>query len=340
MSVAVVIPCYRTKQLAVPVVAATAPLADAVYVVDDCCPDGTADILRARGLPANVRLIVNERNLGVGGATIAGYRAALADGHEIVVKLDGDGQMDPSLIPYLVEPIVRGDADYAKGNRFFNVDDVRAMPRHRLFGNAGLSFLTKLASGYWNIFDPTNGFTAIHARLLERLSLDRIDSRYFFESDMLFRLGTMRAAVVDVPMAAKYGEETSNLRARRAVLPFLGKNLRNFFKRLFYNYVLRDFSVGSVQLLLFALLLPLGLIFSGYFWWQSARTGVAATSGEVMIAALPLIVAVQLLLAFLAYDVESTPRRAIHRNLKPLAKSKPGPVGEREAEPVSQRRSA
>jgi dolichol-phosphate mannosyltransferase len=319
VSVAIVIPCYRVTGHIEAVVLDAVRFADAVYIVDDCCPDGTAALLRERSLPASARLLCNQVNLGVGGATIAGYRAALADGHDIIVKLDGDGQMDPNLIPYLIEPIVAGNADYTKGNRFFNVQDVQAMPLHRLIGNAGLSFLTKLASGYWTIFDPTNGFTAIHARVLERLALDRIAQRYFFESDMLFRLGTMRAHVVDVPMPAQYGNEVSNLRVRSTVLPFLWCNLRNFGKRLFYNYFLRDFSVASVQLLLIALLLPLGIGFGLFFWWRSYESGVAATSGEVMLAALPLIVAVQLILSFLAYDVESAPRRALHRLLQPLS---------------------
>lgn len=318
MSVAVVIPCYRVKRHIEDVLRDALSYADAVYVVDDQCPERTADFVEQLPVNGQVTIVRNPRNLGVGGATIAGYRTALADRHDIIVKMDGDGQMDASMIPYLIEPIVAGDADYTKGNRFFNLEDVQAMPKHRLAGNAGLSFLTKLASGYWNIFDPTNGFTAIHARVVERIALDRVATRYFFESDMLFRLGTMRAAVIDVPMVARYGEEVSNLRVRSTFLPFLGKNVKNFCKRLFYNYFLRDFSVASVQLLLMLLLIPLGLGLGIFFWWRSFAVGQAATSGEVMLAALPLIVSVQLFLAFIAYDVESTPRRAIHRTLQPL----------------------
>jgi glycosyltransferase involved in cell wall biosynthesis len=298
--------------------------ADAVFVVDDCCPEGTVDFLRGRELPPNVRLLATERNRGVGGATIAGYEAALAEDYDIIVKVDGDGQMDPGLIPYLIAPIVDGQADYAKGNRFFNIQDVKSMPAARLIGNAGLSFLTKLASGYWGIFDPTNGFTAIHARLLERLPLERISERYFFESDMLFRLSTIRAHVVDVPMPAVYGGEPSSLKVGRVLLPFLFRNLRNFLKRIFYNYFLRDFSVASVNLLLSAVLILLGAFLGCLFWYRSWTSGVPATSGEVMLAALPLIVAIQLMLACFSYDVESTPRTALHPTLRPLER-KPGP---------------
>lgn len=319
MRVAIVMPCYRVREHIQPVLAEASRVADAVFVVDDCCPEGTGDFLRNHGVPQNVRLLSNGTNRGVGGATIAGYRAALAENFDIIVKVDGDGQMDPGLISYLIAPIVEGQADYAKGNRFFNIEDVKAMPAARLIGNAGLSFLTKLASGYWGIFDPANGFTAIHARVLERLPLDRIAERYFFESDMLFRLSTIRAHVVDVPMPAVYGGEPSSLKIGRALLPFFFRNLRNLGKRVFYNYFLRDFSVASVNLLLAAILIPAGVIFGCFFWYRSWFSGVPATSGEVMLAALPLIVAIQLLLACLAYDVESTPRTALHPKLRPLA---------------------
>jgi dolichol-phosphate mannosyltransferase len=168
-SIAVIVPCYKVRRQVEPVLLEASRYADAVYAVDDCCPEGTGAFLQGCSLPKNVTVLVNSANRGVGGATIAGYRAALRDGHDIMVKVDGDGQMDPTLIPYIVAPIARGQADYSKGNRFFNIQDVKQMPAARLVGNAGLSFLTKLASGYWTIFDPTNGFTAIHARILERL---------------------------------------------------------------------------------------------------------------------------------------------------------------------------
>ena len=138
----------------------------------------------------------------------------------VVVKVDGDGQMDPRLIPSFVYPILRGEADYTKGNRFFDLESVRTMPRFRLLGNAILSFMTKLSSGYWNLFDPTNGFTAIHTDVARHLPFDKISRRYFFETDILFRLNTLRAVVVDVPMEAKYGDEVSNLKISKIVLEF------------------------------------------------------------------------------------------------------------------------
>lgn len=316
--VAAVIPCHRVRRQIRNVVENSALYVDVIYLVDDCCPENTADYVESLR-PDNVRILRTGRNLGVGGATMTGYKAALADSCDIIVKIDGDGQMEPSLIPYLIAPIVDGDADYTKGNRFFNIQDVRGMPPGRLLGNAALSFLTKLASGYWTIFDPTNGFTAIHARVLERLPLARISQRYFFESDMLFRLGTIRAHVVDVPMNAVYGDERSGLKPAKVIVPFFFKNVANTLKRIFYNYFLRDFSAASANLLVVAFMTPLGIIFGVFFWLRSLKTGVPATSGEVMIAALPLIIAIQMFLSFLSFDVESTPKRAIHPLLRPLS---------------------
>jgi dolichol-phosphate mannosyltransferase len=232
----------------------------------------------------------------------------LERGADVVVKIDSDGQMDPALLPAIIEPIVRGHADYVKGNRFFNVDDVQSMPAHRIFGNACLSFLTKLSSGYWNIFDPTNGYTAIHSVALSRLPLAKIDERFFFESDMLFRLNLAGAVVVDMPMQASYGDERSNLRVRKVVWPFLSKNIRNFAKRILYSYFLRSVNVGSLELVLGVILLAFGTWFGAMHWIASIASGIPATAGTVMVASLPIIIGVQMLLGFLAFDFQAVPR--------------------------------
>jgi hypothetical protein len=247
-------------------------------------------------------------NEGVGGAVMHGYRVALAHGADIVVKIDSDGQMDPKLLPQIVHPIVTGHADYTKGNRFFTIEDVRSMPKLRVFGNATLSFLTKLSSGYWNIFDPTNGYTAIHRIALTMLPLDKIDRRFFFESDMLFRLNIAGAVVMDVPMRATYAGEDSNLKISRVFLPFLLKNLRNFFKRLFYRYFLRDMNIGSLELLVGTALLVFGLVFGATQWVSAASVGREASAGTVMLAGLPVLVGVQMILGFLAFDFMAVPK--------------------------------
>ena len=246
---------------------------------------------------------------------MTGYKAALEQGADIVVKMDGDGQMDPAALPQLVAPILRGQADYAKGNRFYDLAQIGRMPRMRILGNAVLSFLNKISSGYWDLFDPTNGYTAIHARVLAQLPLRKISRRYFFESDMLFRLNIARAVVADVPMDARYGTETSNLRINRVLFDFGFKHLRNTFKRVFYNYFLRDLSLASLELVAGLGFVAAGTLLGAAFWIESARSGVTASAGSVMLVALQVIVGIQLILGFLAYDIASTPRRVLHRLL-------------------------
>lgn len=305
--VAVVIPAYRAREHILHVLDGIGPEVDVIFVVDDACPDGSGDLVKADCTDPRVRVIHRESNGGVGAAVKTGYRAALADGCTVVVKVDGDGQMDPALIPRFIRPILSSAADYAKGNRFFNPEDVRGMPRGRLLGNAVLSFMTKASTGYWHLFDPTNGYTAIHAKALRLIPLDKVANRYFFETDMLFRLATVRAVVRDVPMAAFYGDETSGLRIRSIIGPFLLGHLRAFFKRILYNYFLRSFSVASLELLLALPLLLFGFVYGITTWAGAAAQGLAATSGQVMIASLPIIVGVQLLLSFVQFDIASTP---------------------------------
>lgn len=310
--IGVVIPCYRVRDQILSVLASIGAEVGAIYVVDDACPDFSGRFVQERVQDPRVRVLFRPENGGVGAAVMTGYRAALADGCDVVVKIDGDGQMDPKRLSRFVLPILEGRADYTKGNRFFNPVDVQGMPPLRLFGNTVLSFMTKLSSGYWTLFDPTNGYTAIHARLLAHLPLERIATRYFFESDMLFRLGTLRAVVLDIPMPARYADEKSQLRIP-AVLPgFLAGNARNFCKRLVYNYFLRDFSIASVNFIAGLLLIAFGVLFGSWHWLANARNGVVTTSGTVMLAALPVILGLQLLLSFLSYDIAATPSRPVH----------------------------
>jgi glycosyltransferase involved in cell wall biosynthesis len=312
-AIAVVIPCYRVTRHILGVLAAIGPEVARIYVVDDCCPERSGALVRAECRDPRVVVLEHADNQGVGGAVISGYRAALADGARVIVKLDGDGQMDAALIPAFVAPILAGEADYTKGNRFFNLERIAAMPRVRLFGNAVLSLLTKLSSGYWDLFDPANGYTAIHADAARYLPLDKISRSYFFETDMLFRLNTLGAVVVDVPMDAHYGDEISNLKVSRIATEFAAKHLRNFLKRLFYNYYLRSMSLASIELPLGLALVAFGAIYGAAHWLESARHDVATPAGTVMVAALPVIMGVQLVLAFLAYDIASVPRRPLHK---------------------------
>jgi glycosyltransferase involved in cell wall biosynthesis len=306
--IAVIIPCFRVTRHILDVIAGIGPEVWRIYVVDDACPDGSGRLVGEKCSDERVRIIFHKTNQGVGGAVITGYMAALDDEADVMVKIDGDGQMDPSLISYFVTPLLSGEADYTKGNRFFDIEKVRQMPGVRIFGNAVLSFMAKLSTGYWNLFDPTNGYTAIHACAASILPYDRISRRYFFETDMLFRLNTLCAVVVDIPMDARYGDEVSNLKIKSIIGEFLVKHLHNFWKRIFYNYYLRDLSIASIELPIGILMMVLGVLFGGYKWFWAAMHHTSTPAGTVMFAALPIILGLQLVLAFLGYDISRVPK--------------------------------
>ena len=313
--IAVVIPCYRVHQQILGVLAAIGPECDAIYVIDDGCPEHSGALVEAECHDPRVRVIHHDRNQGVGAATLTGYRAAIADGAELIVRLDGDGQMDPALIPRLVQPILDGEADYTKGNRFFDLDGIRPMPAIRLFGNSLLSFASKLSSGYWDIFDPNNGFTAIHAAVIRQIPMEKLSQGWFFESDLLFRLGIVRAVVRDVPMPARYGDESSSLVVRRVIGEFARKHLVNTVKRILYNYYLRNFNIASIEIALGLVFVFAGTWFGATRWAAGSQVGVPSTSGTVMLAALPVIVGVQFVLAFLNYDLQNIPKHVLHKRL-------------------------
>lgn len=311
-SIAVIIPSFRVTRHIMQVLAAIGPEVERIYVVDDKCPDGSGALVQRECSDPRVSVIFHPENRGVGGAVMSGYQAAIADGMTVMVKIDGDGQMDPALIPAFVAPILSGDADYTKGNRFFDLEQIGSMPPLRLFGNAVLSLMCKLSSGYWDLFDPTNGYTALHAATARHLPFGKISQRYFFETDMLFRLNTFSARVIDVPMDARYGDEVSNLKISKIATEFLAKHVRNFSKRLFYKYYLRDMSLASIELPLGLIMLVWGVTFGGVQWFNSAQSGVETPAGTVMLSAMPILMGIQLILAFLAYDISSVPRRAMH----------------------------
>ena len=313
--IGVVIPCYRVGHVVLDVIAEIGPDVHSIYCIDDCCPEQTGNMIASEATDPRVRVIRHARNTGVGGAMRTGYKAALADGMDIVVKIDGDGQMPPVMLPRIVAPILAGEADYVKGNRFFSIDQVHGMPAVRIFGNAVLSFASKLSSGYWSLFDPTNGYTAIHAAVLAQIPLDRVADRYFFESDMLFRLNVVRARIVDVPMPAVYGDERSSLVISRVILPFTGGHLRNLATRIFYNNFLRDFHIASLELLLGTVAVLFGAIYGASVWISNDARGLITPPGEVMIAALPILTGIQLLLAFLNFDIRAEPARAVYPGL-------------------------
>lgn len=307
-----VIPCFRETAKILDVLAAIGKEVNLIYVVDDACPDKTGAYVKDNCRDKRVEVLFHDRNKGVGGATMTGYRQALEDGAEIIIKVDGDGQMDPSLIPDLVAPILAGEADYVKGNRFYNLDGLSEMPNVRILGNLLLSFASKISSGYWNIFDPTNGFTALHANAAEKLPFQKINEGFFFESDMLFRLNLIHAVVVDLPMPARYGDEESSLKISGVIFSFATKHFINCLKRIFYAYFIRDFGLASIELVFGKLLMLFGLLFGLYSWYESSVTNIPATAGTVLLAALPIILGFQLLLQFLNFDTKNIPTKPLN----------------------------
>jgi len=314
--VAVVIPCYRVRNHILDVLDRIGPEVSIIYVVDDACPEDSGGYALQNCSDTRVRLIRNLSNQGVGGAVMTGYKAALLDRVDVVVKIDGDGQMDPHLIPAFIGPILSGEADYTKGNRFFDLEGVRTMPKLRLLGNALLSFMTKLSSGYWDLFDPTNGYTAIHTDVASHLHFAKISRRYFFETDMLFRLNTLRAVVIDVPMDAIYSNEVSNLKISRIFGEFFFKHCKNFGKRIFYNYYLRDLSLASIELPIGVVFLLFGEIYGLSHWLDSAQHNKETPTGMIMLSAMTILVGLQLVLGFFSYDISAVPRRALHPVLR------------------------
>jgi dolichol-phosphate mannosyltransferase len=308
MIVGVVVPAYKVTSHIGAVLAQIGPEVARIFVVDDCCPEGSGRYVEESSQDPRVEVIFQTRNQGVGGATIAGYKAALRWGCDIVVKVDGDGQMDPRLISGLIAPIQRGAADYCKGNRFYDIERLQAMPPVRLFGNSVLSFINKATSGYWDLMDPTNGFTAIHRVALSRLPLDKLEHRYFFESDMLFRLNTIGAVVLDWPMKACYGDEESSLSIRRVLFSFPQKYCVRVVKRVLYKYFLRGFSMCTVHLVMGLMLFSFGLGFGLTMWAYYGSMGHAAPTGTIMLAVLPFILGFQLLLSAVNFDVMDIPR--------------------------------
>jgi len=302
----VVIPAYNVAPRIVAVLKSVPDFVDAITVVDDASRDGTADAARAAGDP-RVQVLRHDVNRGVGAAMVTGFADALASGDGIVVKMDGDGQMDPAMLPRLLDPIVEGRCGYAKGNRFLFARELAAMPRHRLVGNFSLTFLTKLASGYWHVFDPQNGYVAIASSALRLLELHRLSRRWFFENDMLINLNVFNVPVADVAIPARYGDERSSMSIGRVLVSFPFHLFRGYWSRFYRKYVLRDFSPVALFMLAGIPLLLFGICFGGYTWVQSWRLNRFASTGTVMLSVLPFIVGFQLVLQALVLEMRESP---------------------------------
>jgi glycosyltransferase involved in cell wall biosynthesis len=305
--VAVAVPAYNEERFVVSVIQTIPAFVDHIVVVDDCSKDGTYNAV-SNALDGRTQLLSSSQNQGVGGATVLGYKKALDCGADILVKMDADGQMRPEYLEKLITPLIDDGYSYAKGNRFLVPEFLPEMPKHRLLGNVILTFMTKLASGYWHIFDPQNGYTAIRSDALKRIDLTRLHKRFFFENDMLYQLNLSNARVADVPIPARYGNEDSSLSIFQTAVTFPFLLFRRFISRVGHKYVMRDFSPIALFLILGSLLFAWGFVFGAYAWVRSIVTGDLTSVGTVMVSVLPLILGFQLILQALVLDIAETPK--------------------------------
>lgn len=305
--VAVVIPAYNAARHIARVVSGIPSFIDHIIVVEDGGTDDTGKILQELIEP-RLTVVHHAVNQGVGGAMVSGFRAAMEHLADIVVKMDADGQMDPAFLPHLLDPLVSEDYAYTKGNRFLCEEHLRTMPRIRLAGNFVLTFLSKLASGYWHVFDPANGYIAIDMAMVGKLPLQRLARGYFFETDMLIQLNVFRARVKEVPVPSRYGDERSSMHLGRVMVTFPLYLLKGFWFRIYERHVLREFSPVAVFWMLGSLLLSWGTGFGAYTWLKSYLTGQVSTTGTVMLSVLPFILGFQLVLQAILIEIQESPR--------------------------------
>jgi glycosyltransferase involved in cell wall biosynthesis len=311
MRIGVVVPALNEEVLIVPTLASMPGFVDRVYAVDDGSSDGTlARMNEAAERDPRITVIRHLMNGGVGASIVDGYRACLEDGVDVAVVMAGDNQMDPMWIGTLVDPIVEGRADYTKGNRLVNSQYVKGMSAWRLVGNAVLSFLTKISSGYWGMVDPQNGYTAISRRALESIELDDVYPGYGYCNDLLVRLNVHSFRVLDVPVPAKYGAEKSKIKYSRYIVRVSGLLLRNFFWRIRMKYLVLGMSPIFFLYVAGLMLTPLG---AGMFLWGLFRSILSGSLfvREVVSSIIFIMGALFLLFAML-FDIQMS-RNGIDR---------------------------
>jgi glycosyltransferase involved in cell wall biosynthesis len=317
--IAAVVPAYKEESMISTVIETMPDFIDYIVIVDDCSPDDTSGVV-SRDPDERVTLIRHEVNQGVGGAIITGHKAAIELGADVNVIMAGDAQMDPKYLPPLLDRVTTEGYGFAKANRFFAPESFAGMPKYRVFGNIVLSFMTKLASGYWHLFDPQNGYTAVRTEVLRRVPLDQVARRYSFENDFLIHLNILQVPAVDVPIPAVYGNEVSSIKLRRVVPELLSLLTKGFWRRIWYRYVLWSFSPIALLLVLGLILFLLGLGVAIWVCFQIAAS-VVATAATVMLAAVPLMLGTQMLLSALQLDIQASPSTPTYQPFDRTTKS-------------------
>lgn len=304
--IAAVVPAYCEEKHIARVVTTMPDTVDIIVVVDDCSPDSTYQ--RAVEVQDDRLTVIRlEENQGVGGAIMAAHTKAMELGADIDVVFAGDGQMDPDYLPGLLDPIIDDGCGFTKANRFYSSSSFHGMPAYRVFGNIVLSFLNKLASGYWNLFDPQNGYTATETSVLRRLDFDRIAKRYEFENDLLLNLNILGVKARDVPIPAVYGDEVSTIKLSKLIPALLRLLTRGFCKRVLLKYVIGTFSPIALFLITGLLLLGWSFLMGCWVLYETIGPNVAST-GTVLLCVAPGLVGVQLVLSALQLDIAATPQ--------------------------------
>lgn len=308
-SIAIVIPYYNAAKHIEQVLNKLPSFTDEVFIVDD---RGTQELPDSVSKPFfkefKVTIVQNQINLGVGGASKNGFIQAMLCNHDIVIKVDADDQMDTSYIEKMIDFLINDKAEMVKGNRFIDTKALMKMPFVRRFGNLGLSFLTKAATGYWNNFDPTNGFFAVKATTLQLINFDKLSNRYFFETSLMSELYFVNARIKDISMPAIYGDEKSSMKVWKMPLLFAKKLTGLFFKRIIKQYFLFDFNICSLYLLIGLPMFIFGILYGIYNWLYYVSIQAFTPTGTIMIVTISIILGFQLLLQAVQYDIFNAPK--------------------------------
>jgi glycosyltransferase involved in cell wall biosynthesis len=307
--ISLVIPAHNEEKLIRPTLEHVPELIDRIYVIDDGSTDNMVQVVReCMQKDKRIKLIQHEKNLGCGQGVITGYKASLAEGYDIAVVVGGDYQMPLDQVTNLLDPIIAGQADYAKGCRFLeDSGSFKNMPKLRLVANMIISALTKIASGYYKIIDVVDGYTAITRRAIELVNWDKAWKGYGYPMDFLIRLNERGLRVVDVPRRAIYlpGERQSQIKGVRYALRVSPMLVRGFFRRILYKYIVRDFHPLAFFYLIGLILAPTGLIYGLVLVWRQL-VGIGVTGPQAIMCALLLIMGVQFTLFAMLFDMQES----------------------------------
>ena len=304
--IVIVIPCYKVKDKILKVLSKIPKWIYKIICIDDLCPENSGKHITSNINDDRIIVLLNKKNLGVGGATMEGFLEAKKHEADLIIKIDGDDQMDLKYLKDFIDPIVNNEADFTKGNRFTKFTDYEKMPLIRKIGNIFLSFFNRFASGYWNIFDTTNGYICLNAKLLNLLPLSKISKDYFFESDLLNWLYIIRANVKDIPIKSIYDNEKSNINIFKIIFKFPIMYIRNFFRRYFYEYCIRNTDYRFLSFVLGFLFTLSGITFS-LLNWKTDVNAIPSVPGTVGLAIIFIVLGVYFSSLFFMSDLKNYP---------------------------------